>query len=54
MTKGQFAFNNEHAQMSYTNRQVVGVNEGQIALALLKGQEEMTLGMSRDNHRNLE
>ena len=36
----------------YTNRQVVGVNEGLIALALLKGQKEMSLGMScRESQR---
>ena len=30
----------------YNNGQVVGVDEGQIALALLKGQKELSLGMS--------
>ena len=42
-----------HKRRAYTNRQVVGVNEGLIALALLKGQKEMSLGMGRENHRNL-
>ena len=56
MTKGQFAGllsrTSMHKCRVYTNRQVVGVNEGLIALALLKGQKEMSLGMSRENHRD--
>ena len=51
VTKGQFAgfaFNNgacTNVERDTNRSQVVGVNEGQIALALLKGQKEMSLGM---------